>query len=224
MRHTPKGAEPAGLMRHRQVPGASYEGPGFPHQEIRDTLVRDQRGLCCFCMGRIRAEADKMKVAHFVPRSVDRSLEIAWSNLLGACLGVVDAADRRPANQTCDTRQGDQRLSIDPRNAAISSQIEYSSGDGRISIARSGCHESAYESLQRDIDVTLNLNHRMLCKARTEALHAAISELQRQKPKGTWERDWLARRLRCWSEGTTLPPYFGIIERYLNKHIARGTS
>jgi uncharacterized protein (TIGR02646 family) len=164
MRHTPKGAEPAGLAHYRQVLGSSYEGPGFPHQEVRDALVRDQRGLCCFCMGRIRAEADKMKVAHFVPRTTERSLEMAWSNLLGACLGLVDGTDRRPGNQTCDTRQGNLHLSIDPRSGAISSQIEYSSGDGRISIARSGCHESAYESLQRDVDVALNLNHAMLCK------------------------------------------------------------
>lgn len=220
MRHIPKGDEPAELARYRQVRGSSYDGPGFPHQEVREALIRDQRGLCCFCMRRIVSDAAEMKVAHYVPRTVDSSLEITWSNLLGACLGIADGSDRRPTNQTCDTRQGSQQLRVDPRNPSISDLIDYSS-DGRISIARSVCNEETCSALQRDLDVTLNLNHSTLRKARKEALETAVRELSRRKPEGPWKGRWLQNRLHLLSDGALLPPFFGIIEHYLAKRIAR---
>lgn len=223
MRHIPKGNEPAELERYRQVPGASYDGPSFPHQEVREALIRDQGGICCFCMRRIASDAAEMKVAHFVPRSVDSSLEMTWSNLLGACLGLADRSDRRPANQTCDTRQKNQCLSIDPRKASIPSVIEYSN-NGRISIASSRCSKETYAALQRDLDNTLNLNHPALCRARKEALEAALNELRRRKPKGSWGQQWLENRLRDWRDSAVLPPFFGIIEHYIAKRIARSDS
>lgn len=220
MRHIPKGDEPTALARYRQVRDASYDGSGFPHQELREALIRDQRGLCCFCMRRIVSDPAEMKVAHYVPRTVDSSLEIAWSNLLGACLGLADRTDRRPANQTCDTRQGSRQLLIDPRKASISSLIDYSI-DGRISITQSSCTKESHEALQRDLNATLNLNHSALRKARREALGAAIQQLSRQKPEGPWKRRWLQNRLRDLSDSAVLPPFFGIIEHHLAKRIAR---
>jgi hypothetical protein len=156
-----------------------------------------------------------MKVAHFVPRTVDATLETEWHNLLGACLGVVDTTDRRPLNQTCDTRQGNRTLSIDPRRLSLANLIEYSSGDGRISVS------GAHADLTNDIDVVLNLNHALLCKARKIALQETLRTLSRERPKGVWSSDWLVRRLAALAAKATLPEYFGVIEYYLAKRIAR---
>jgi hypothetical protein len=54
---------------------------------LRAALVRDQRGLCCYCMTRVEATGTRMKIEHWRCQSRNADLELAYSNLLAACLG-----------------------------------------------------------------------------------------------------------------------------------------
>ena len=53
MRAITKGPEPVSLTAHRQTPHCDYDNYAAK-DDLRNALVSEQRGLCCYCMGRIR--------------------------------------------------------------------------------------------------------------------------------------------------------------------------
>ena len=71
MRATTKGNEPACLTQHRAAQHSfyhNYEGK----DALRAALVAEQRGLCCYCMSRIVADSQKMKIEHWQSQSATR--------------------------------------------------------------------------------------------------------------------------------------------------------
>ena len=62
MRVIAKGPEPASLTVHRQTPHSDYDNY-TAKDDLRHALVSEQRGLCCYCMGRILE--DRLKVEHW---------------------------------------------------------------------------------------------------------------------------------------------------------------
>lgn len=64
MRTILKRTEPASLAEYRATPGANYDD--YPDKvTLRSCLVKKQRGLCCYCLSRIRAEHNAMKIEHW---------------------------------------------------------------------------------------------------------------------------------------------------------------
>jgi len=113
MQRITKGTEPAFLARYRQQPDANWDRDvrGDEKQEARELLCKEQGYLCCFCQGRIKPNDAQMKVAHFVPQTVDRSLMFNWNNLLGACKGGEKYKEKtKKEDLHCDTKQGSRRL------------------------------------------------------------------------------------------------------------------
>lgn len=55
MRNIQKKSEPKSLTQHRANTNSDYDN--YPQkQDLRDTLVGEQKGICCYCMQRIKAE------------------------------------------------------------------------------------------------------------------------------------------------------------------------
>ncbi len=78
--------EPASLTMYRQQPGATYEG--FRDKDaLRKALVDEQRGLCCYCLSRIRPEIGGMKIEHWHPQALYGNEQLDYANLLGSCMG-----------------------------------------------------------------------------------------------------------------------------------------
>lgn len=129
MRAILKGREPASLTAHRQRAHCDYDN--YPDKAaLRHALVTEQRGLCCYCMGRIRSEPMSMKIEHWHSRTRYQGEQLDYRNLLGACRGE----DRRPAHlQHCDTRKGNRDLMWNPADPAhhIETRIRYEA-DGSI--------------------------------------------------------------------------------------------
>lgn len=162
MRLIRKGPEPPLLLAFRKTPGARYESlPTDAKRELREALVRDQHGLCCFCMQRVEPEVApelRVKVAHWLPQSVEGARDLDWTNLLAACPGNEGAPRER---QHCDTRQGESILTVNPREATHVAGITYTTrGEVR----------SPRPELQADIEQRLNLNDEALCSRRREAV------------------------------------------------------
>ena len=81
----------------------------YPEKDtLRKALVSEQRGLCCYCMGRIRS--DSMKVEHWRCQSRFCGEQLDYRNLLGACQGGEGQPRSR---QHCDTRKGDSDSSLE---------------------------------------------------------------------------------------------------------------
>jgi uncharacterized protein (TIGR02646 family) len=147
MRAITKGAEPPSLTAHRQTQYGGYDNYA-DKDALRHALVAEQRGLCCYCMGRIHSGHDAMNVEHWRSQSGYPLEQLTYRNLLGACLG----SRGQPRHlQHCDTRKGDRDLKRNPADPAhhIETRIRYEI-DGSI---RSD--DAAFDA---QLDDVLNLN------------------------------------------------------------------
>jgi uncharacterized protein (TIGR02646 family) len=218
MRLIKKGPEPRLLLAYRKTEGAHYEGlPSDAKAELRAALVRDQHGLCCFCMGRVEATVApviKVKVAHWMPQRVDKTRDLDWSNLLAACTGNEGASYDK---QHCDTRQGNEVLRISPCDETHVASLSYSAR-GEILTSR--------DDLREDVEKKLNLNHETLRAGRDEAVKRMAGALSKRHsgafPKTALEA--ALKRCRTPDASGNLTPYAGAVEWWLTKRLRRASA
>lgn len=210
MRNIRKGKEPASLTEYRCKAYSYFDG----YQEkddLRESLVREQRGLCCYCMSRIFPQRDSMRIEHWHSQSKFPQEELDYANLLGACPGHEG---ERENLRHCDTRKGEGNLSRNPANPLhdVERWITYL-GDGTISSIDSG--------FDRELNDVLNLNVSFLKNNRKQTLDAFTRSLG----KGTYTRQGLERLLKKWNgelDTKDLEPFCQVIVYWLRKRLARG--
>lgn len=125
MRAISKGAEPATLITHRSTQHGSYGNySSADKQELREALVKEQRGLCCYCMDALVASASSMKIEHWQCQETYPDRQLDYSNLLGACLGGEGLPGHK---QHCDARKGMKDVKFNPSdpNHKIEQRIYY---------------------------------------------------------------------------------------------------
>src|SRR6185503_7431921 len=123
MKQISKAAEPPSLTAHRKTRFADYQNYAAK-DDLRQTLVAEQRGLCCYCVGRINVGLEKMKIEHWQSQSRFPAQQLNYRNLLGACSG----GDGLPGGlQHCDTRKGNRDLSWNPAEPAhhVETRLRY---------------------------------------------------------------------------------------------------
>ena len=212
MRTIAKGPEPRSLAKYRERPDSNYED--FPGKDkLREALNREQRGLCCFCMGRISPTIKGMKIAHWRSQTGHPAEQLVYGNLIGACKG--GEGQRQDAHH-CDTRQRNRDLSRNPANPAhrVSDLVRYL-GDGTIA--------SDDADFQADLNVILGLNLPWLRNNRKAVLAAFQQAMGRRGVTRTqlesWELEWSGR-------GTAgdLQPYCQVVVYWLRKRLNRMVS
>jgi uncharacterized protein (TIGR02646 family) len=131
MRSIAKRSEPECLRSFRARGGRYGDFPEAPKQKLRESLVVEQRGLCCYCMSSISASNSAMKIEHWLPQSgpSGRDQELVYANLLAACPGGQDHPPRH-----CDTLKGPHALKYNPADlqCKVETLIDYGL-DGTIS-------------------------------------------------------------------------------------------
>ncbi|WP_204152869.1 retron system putative HNH endonuclease [Leptolyngbya sp. CCY15150] len=207
MRNISKGAEPKSLTKHRCSTNSDY-GNYSEKDELRISLVKEQRGLCCYCMQRIRPNVEGMKIEHWQCQSRFPQRQLDYSNLLGACLGCEG---QEPNKQHCDTRKGDRDLTYNPANPDhnVESMLKFL-GDGTIA--------SEDPDFYREIIEVLNLNEGILIKNRKavldvflkEVLSANLSSAKLEKELKKWRGD---------GSSSDLPEFCQVIIYYLDRKI-----
>jgi uncharacterized protein (TIGR02646 family) len=147
MRTIVKGSEPASLAEYRSTPGANYDDYS-DKDTLRSRLVNEQRGLCRYCLSRIRAELNATKIEHWHSQARYGAEQLDYSNLLGACKGNEGRLGR---DQHCDTFKGDRDLSRNPANQMHRvTELTRFGGDGKVS--------SDDPIFERELSDVLNLN------------------------------------------------------------------
>ena len=209
MRTIQKGPEPATLTQHRQQPHADYDNYA-DKAALRQALVTEQRGLCCYCQSRIRATREDMKIEHWQCQADHPGRQLDYSNLLGACLGGHGRPERE---QHCDTRKGNSGLCFsvcDPAHP-IERHIRFL-GDGKISTDVADIDEA--------INGVLSLNLPRLISNRKAVLAAFQQRLQDGR------RVDPARELPKWDgrEPGELPEFAQVIVYWLRKRQARAAA
>lgn len=211
MRRIVKGREPNSLTQYRQTAFADYDG--YPDKDaLRESLATEQRGLCCYCLGRIHPDRIKMKIAHWHSQANYPTEQLAYGNLLGACLGNQG---QRRSDQHCDSRQGDNDLSRNPANPdhQVDNFIHFK-GDGLIT--------SQDQIFDQELNDVLNLNAKFLQNTRKAVLDSFVSTLNK---RGPFQPSTIERWLRDWngeSHASELQPYCQVVVYWLRKRLARG--
>lgn len=207
MRRIEKGAPPPSLLSYakQRSPVPTYDDYRGKH-ELRSSLLRDQRGICCYCMRRIEDDPARTKIEHLHSQARHPNAQLEWKNLFLACVGGQSA---RPAQQTCDTSKGDADIGIDP--AAIREDDFSYTEQGRI--------QSRNPESQQDLDEVLNLNEATLTRARIAALDELRKRLQQKLgARGAWTRDALGRERDALRAQQPLPELIGVLEYWIVRH------
>lgn len=213
MRVIIKGTEPASLTAYRQTPNCNYDDYA-DKDTLRHALVAEQRGLCCYCMGRIHDGPTTMKIEHWQCQSEHIARQLDYRNLLGACRG----AEGQPLHlQHCDTKKGNSDLKWNPADPAhhIESRLRYEL-DGSI---RSNDNE-----FDGHIDNVLNLNLPFLKRNRKGVLDAVLQWWQHQKARlhGPVPRQQLERERNRRIEGSgELEPYCQVAVWWIEQRLLR---
>ena len=206
MRAIQKNTEPRSLTEHRKQTHADYDNYA-DKDTLRHSLVAEQRGLCCYCQSRIRADAASMKIEHWQCQANHPERQLDYRNLLGACLGGHGRVEHE---QHCDTRKGNAELNFCPADPAhsIEQRIRFL-GDGSI--------QSPDTDFDRQMNEVLNLNWNKLVSNRKAVLVAFQQRLQMGKTLDP------SKELSKWdgSLANHLPEYSQVIVYYLNKKLGR---
>ena len=213
MRAITKGREPVSLTTHHQTPHSDYDNYR-EKDELRQALVTEQRGLCCYCMVRIRPERAHMKIEHWQCQRHYRHEQLNYRNLLGACLG----GHGQPAKlQHCDTRKGDKDLEWNPTDPAhhIETRIRYEV-DGSI--------HSDEVDFNGQLNDVLNLNLPVLKNNRKYLLDAILEWWKHEKARirGPVPRDGFVRKRDQHIGGDgEVAPYCQVAVWWLEHRLAR---
>ncbi|MBX4916719.1 retron system putative HNH endonuclease [Rhizobium bangladeshense] len=158
-----KGAEPNSLTHHRVQAHSDYDNY-TQKDDLRAALVGEQRGLCCYCTGRVRAESTAMKIEHWQSQANYPQQQLVYGNLLGACLG---GEGRSPLEQHCDTKKANRDLKWNPADTAhaIETRLKYLV-DGTI--------VSSDEHFNTQLNNTLGLNFSYLKSSRKAVLDSIL--------------------------------------------------
>lgn len=214
MRQISKGREPASLTRHRAAAHASYNNLGGKGKsELRAALVCEQRGLCCYCMGRIRTDAASMKIEHWRCQTGYPAEQLTYVNLLAGCLG----GEHGPTHlRCCDTSKGDTALKWNPADPAhrIEERVQYEL-DGTI--------RSSDPDFDAQLNTVLNLNIPVHKNARRAALDGVLDWWRREQGRlrGSTPPETLKRKLQHISNGPELQPYSPVAAAFIRRKLAR---
>lgn len=96
------------LAELRSTPGASVSWNEVRNQgHIRESLCREQGGLCAYCMRRITA--DSSHVEHIIPQSICKNgQDVAYDNMLAVCDGNEMSGNGKAL--ICDRARGGMPL------------------------------------------------------------------------------------------------------------------
>jgi len=213
MRKIVKMPEPRAFTEHKLSEGALYENiPSRCKNELREQLVMEQRGLCCYCLNRIRPGDGRtvppMKIAHWHSQTLHDDEQLVYLNLLGACMG-----NEKNLPSHCDTSQGDRDIRYNPADPAhhIETRIKYLS-DGTV-------HSDETE-FQAELENVLNLNAKFMIGRRRDVLEDFQESLgQRTLMDENWEEllsDWNGN-----AHSGELRPYCQIVVDYIRKKLHR---
>ena len=216
MRAITKGSEPPSLTEHRAAAHSDFDNYQAK-DDLRQALVDEQRGLCCYCMGRIRPEPASMKIEHWRCQAHYPDEQLNYRNLLGACRG----REGQPIGQQhCDTRKGDRNLRWNPADPLqrIETRVRYEP-DG--SIRATG--DVDFDAQIKDV---LNLNLPVLRNHRKSVLNAVLDWWRHEKDRigGPVPRSRVLRKRAAYvSDSSQFQPYCQVAVWWLDQRLARVT-
>lgn len=126
MRHFRKDVEPRALTDYKREGGSLYVGGNLDKSDIQKQLLKEQKGLCAYCMRRIDAvqgNTPQMIIEHVKCRDLYPALQLDYKNMLGVCFG---GSDNPMYKEHCDKSKDKggnhyELLKLNPLNVNVES-------------------------------------------------------------------------------------------------------
>lgn len=122
----------------------------FPKNEVKETLLHEQHGICAYCMRRIHVDSHS-RVEHLVPLSKNKEKAIDYNNMLGVCDGGEKVTGDSGHVLCCDAHKKETEIELSPLNKVQMDKIAYDK-DGKIYT------KPRDAAMERDINDVLLLN------------------------------------------------------------------
>lgn len=217
MRRIIKNEEPKSFALYRRnnnlSPKADYNDnmKKNENKELRESLIKEQGYICCYCMQRITLQNDsttQTKIEHFKPQSIyngtdgKEDLRLIYSNLFLACKGEgVD--DNNKKYNCCDSKKLKRELHfIDLLDDSIEKKIKYSSS-GIIFSKSANLNDndsSVITCIDDELNKILNLNNQSLKKWRKEVYCKIQQIISNSEKKQKCNLAYLERLRKDWYE------------------------
>ena len=244
MRNIQKGQEPESLTSYRTCRDrghdgyVDYEDYRSKHgDDLLESLIREQRGLCCYCMKRITQES--ATVEHWYPQSKykeDREKngknnnprmlidltdhgDLDYCNLLAVCDGNKK---HQREHHHCDASRGNVPLDFNPanRNHNVESRTQFTNS-GKIHPRGERNPKPGTESeFYKQLDIYLNLNYPRLKNQRKSILDTICKKIHPHL--GTAQgREILTRELKKWNGDSAgdLRPFCQVVVYWIKKRL-----
>lgn len=144
-------------------------------EKLRDKLLADQGGICCYCLKRIpEKKLPKSKIEHFRCRDKYKDLEVDYSNLFIACNGLGNSGLK-----TCDT--------LKDKTDINSFSLTQTNFEAVIKYGRDGSIISSNPDIEKDINEVLGLNEGNLKVERLNIYFAIQNIKKRLLKRGDYE-------------------------------------
>ncbi len=170
MKGSRKGGTPPKMQAWLGETSADWS-PAYPFDstdvrtEIRETLLREQRGLCVYCGRLLKLDrpGETYHVEHFRPQTVYGHLAVEFSNLFLSCGQKDDHGNPSPTCGNFKASWFDEALHVDPNYPDCVRRYKFTL-NGYVESALAG-DVSAVTMVEK-----LNLNHPELVKDRADVL------------------------------------------------------
>lgn len=190
---------------------------------VREALIAEQRGLCAYCMCRIKNAGSTTTIEHFVPLSKSKAGAMSYGNWMAVCKGGqnIPLTDGRKRIICCDAKKSNSITKLTPLNRRQMENIAYYD-DGTIYY--SAVSDPDYRRFRDDINSIYGLNGKVdpktlrsqkdttsgIVKQRKDAYITLFDELMRLESAGELTTDLLVRYRRSLLSDTELEPFVGV--------------
>jgi uncharacterized protein (TIGR02646 family) len=196
MKHILKNAPPQYFTEYKATPNVSYDG--LHKEELRLSLINEQKGLCAYCMSRINNDWSathskyRTEIEHYKSQELYPDFQLDYNNLLGVCNG--NAGNPQHLLHCDKSKKGNSILTIDPLSNRCEDLCLYSS-DGRIF--------SKDIEIDHDLNKKLNLNAFHLKNNRKNIIDDAQKRMTRfyaKKGNQDWSKADVEREIKYWEQ------------------------
>ena len=182
---------------------------------LRESLLKEQGFLCCYCQQRILLELKTVAVEHLIARSEDGTLLFEYTNLLASCLGGKKEETEETDTKYCNQGRGQTPLELSPLQKDCETFFDYieieDTDEWQIKVV--GLTEKATQVID-----LLNLNTPKLRRLRGETLRPYLENLTIE------EASILLNKFREEIKNTyisPLRPFIQVLIRLLEKNYCR---
>ena len=188
---------------------------------IRENLIKEQHGLCAYCMRRIENNSD-MTIEHWRPIEQNLDGAMDYENMLGVCNGgrkINEAVYDDRHVICCDASKGSQTITINPLNPLHIQKIRYSE-DGKIYTYPRD------EIFENDINNVLHLNGEnnldtstRLLRGRREAYRAYTRFIEKLSRNKKLSRSYIEKQIAHLESQSIFDEFVGVIIYLLKRKL-----